>query len=186
MGRGNKCKEKLEDTCFNRTNARCVDYEGNLPESLDNSKCYSSHDILEHLIECCEENDISDLDLGCLELEGDFKLKEVLNAIIEKFCENNKCNLSLNYEKNASFGNDCSDKISINVTGGSGDYSYRWYVSGISESIVINNSADNYAIVKNSSLTVPDFYSLAVEVTDNVSGCQISGSVMGFLNICIN
>lgn len=184
-----KCKEKLEDTCLGRVNARCVDYEGDLPLNLDESKCYTSHDILEELVKWRNDNNL-DIDLGCLEIEPvdeekGLTISEVFNGVISKLCESietSKCNLSIEFSKESI--SSCIQKITATVSGGSGDYSYRWYVSDTLGQVIMNSISVNEFTIKNNSLSQNSVYIVNVDVTDNRSGCQLNGSVIGNINFC--
>ena len=90
------CKDKISDTCGKKSNAKCVDYEGDLHKNTKIEDCSnpSVEDVIEDLN--AQVDDLSDgLDLTelgslCIEYtkEGDdLKAKEAFLAMEEKICE---------------------------------------------------------------------------------------------------
>lgn len=100
------CNDKLKYTCGKITNARCVDYEGDLSNCTDLDKDCRVHtlhevieDVNEQLTKHCAELDMSGVDKGCLEgLDSESKLPKVLSKVIAKLCETKEgdCNLIFN------------------------------------------------------------------------------------------
>ena len=100
------CKDKISYTCGKRVNARCVDYEGDLSECTELDKDCGIHtvhevleDVAERLTDICDDLDMTNVEMGCLELEAtEPKLPEVLSAVIAKLCETQEgdCNLIFN------------------------------------------------------------------------------------------
>ena len=86
------CKDKISYNCGKRHNARCIDYEGNLPNCTGLEDCckHSVHDVLEdvtvQLNKVCENLDFTDYDKDCLTLPVDPNLPQILTAITETLC----------------------------------------------------------------------------------------------------
>lgn len=89
------CKDKIGHTCSKRVNSRCVDYEGEVSECSElDSECriHTVHEVLEdssrQLTKICSELDLSEVDKGCLEIEGDSpKVKDFIQSIVNKVCD---------------------------------------------------------------------------------------------------
>ena len=86
------CKDKISYNCGKRHNARCIDYEGEVPDCTELEDCckHSVHDVLEdvtvQLNKVCENLDFSDYDKDCLELPVDPNLPQILTSITETLC----------------------------------------------------------------------------------------------------
>src|SRR5699024_9009334 len=94
---GRDCKLSIKNTCFSRTNAKCVDYDGCIQEysTLDKEKCYNSEDIICELGNLVDEinNSIDVSSLGCCmtytadDEEKGLLIKEVLSAHEGMLCD---------------------------------------------------------------------------------------------------
>lgn len=88
------CKDKINSRCLNKTNARCVDYEGGLHEdtNLDPDDCHSVDDVIgdinDELDEINTEIDLTGIDESCIDFEeavpGDITTKEAIIAVVKK------------------------------------------------------------------------------------------------------
>lgn len=91
------CNDKIKSRCLSRTNARCVDYEGNLHEdtNLDPLDCFSVdeviEDINEELDEINTELDLTGIDESCIDFEeavpGTIETNEAILAVVKKLKE---------------------------------------------------------------------------------------------------
>lgn len=90
------CGDKLKYTCGKRTNAKCVDYEGDLHNetSLESCDCYNVEEVIEDINGTINDitNAIDLADLGGLCItypltDGKILVKDALKKIEEKLCE---------------------------------------------------------------------------------------------------
>ena len=87
------CKDKIDYNCGKKHNARCIDYEWDLPTctGVDPTCCkHSLHDVLgditDQLNKVCDNLDFTDFDKDCLTLGVDPNLPQILTAITETLC----------------------------------------------------------------------------------------------------
>lgn len=91
------CKNKIEDRCLSKTNARCVDYEGTLhaDTNLDIEDCHSVEEVIEDINEELDEIngeiDLDGIDESCIDFQeaepGNIKTKEAILAVVLKLKE---------------------------------------------------------------------------------------------------
>lgn len=83
---------KITNTCPDSTNARCVDYEGNIPEisKLYEQGCINTHETTEDTYELVEklydQIDMSELGNDCIEYPLPKYAKTVVKVLEEKVC----------------------------------------------------------------------------------------------------
>jgi len=90
----NNCGNKVSNTCGERKNSACVDYEGVLPEFSEIGECANIEETTTELYKIVgdlkEETDLSELGQLCLEYtleEGKIIVKNVLSTFEQTICD---------------------------------------------------------------------------------------------------
>lgn len=91
------CNDKIKSRCLSKTNARCVDYEGDLhaDTNLDPDDCHSVDEVIEdinaELDDINSELDLEGIDESCIDFEeatpGTVNTNEAILAVVKKLKE---------------------------------------------------------------------------------------------------